>query len=152
MKDFSFKFDADFNFLLTFFLRNFLHNFFLCCPLPYSLPSGSSANLTARRFAPSWHKMLNKIDTQNVLDNYEPVRGLFLTTFGVVSELFLTLESQLLSAISALDFVSIGLCDFGPTQIPILSFDVPWSPTKSPASPPQQKFIGVRFQTISRNR
>ena len=60
--------------------------------------------------------MLNKIDTQNVLDNYEPVRGLFLTTFAVVSKLFLYLKSQLLSAISALDFVSIGLCDFRPTK------------------------------------
>ena len=51
-----------------------------------------------------------------------------MTTFGVVSELFLYFESQLLSAISALDFVSIGLCDFGSTQIPILSFHVPWIP------------------------
>ena len=69
--------------------------------------------------------MLNKIDTQNVLDNYDPPGGLFLLTLGVVWEMFLTLESQLLSAISALDFVSVGLCDFGSTQIPILSFDVP---------------------------
>ena len=73
--------------------------------------------------------MLNKIDTQNVLDTHEPVRGLFLTTLGVVSELFLYLiESQLLLVISALDFISIGLCDFGSTQIPILSFHVPWIP------------------------
>ena len=95
--------------------------------------------------------MLSKIHTQNVLDNYEPVRGLFLTTFGVVSELFLYFESQLLSAISALDFVSIGLCDFGSTQIPILSFDVPWIPTKSPASLSPQMFIGVSLCQICNN-
>ena len=92
--------------------------------------------------------MLNKIDIQIVLDNYETVRGLFLTAFGVVSELFLYLESQLLSAISALDFVSIGLCDFGSTQIPILSFDIPWIPTKSPASLSPQMFIGVSWCQI----
>ena len=41
---------------MNFFERDFLYkievDFFLYCPLPYSLPSGSSANLTTRRFAP----------------------------------------------------------------------------------------------------
>ena len=37
-----------FQFLFNFFLKNFLRNFFHCCPLPYSLPSGSSAR-TLRR-------------------------------------------------------------------------------------------------------
>ena len=66
IKDFSFKFDGDLHFLVNFFLAGFIFkgvyymnlkmnsifwwtfflsffNFFLCCPLPYSLPSGSSA-------------------------------------------------------------------------------------------------------------
>ena len=57
MQDFTGKFEGDFNFLVNFFFKYFLHkievDFFLYCPLPYSLPSGSSANLTARRGAPS---------------------------------------------------------------------------------------------------
>merc|ERR1712115_480992 len=66
IKDFSFKFEGDLNFLVNFFLAGFIFKgvnymklkmisifwlpfflvifyFLLCCPLPYSLPSGSSA-------------------------------------------------------------------------------------------------------------
>ena len=64
MQDFSGKFEDDFNFLENFFWRDFLLkievDFFLYCPLPYSLPLGSSANLTARRFLPSWSWYMNK--------------------------------------------------------------------------------------------
>ena len=41
------------NFFERAFFDKFEVDFFLYCPLPYSLPSGYSANLTARRFAPS---------------------------------------------------------------------------------------------------
>ena len=64
MKDFSFKFEGDFDTLVNFFLSNFFLKDFvykiegefsiLYCPLPYSLPSGSCANLTARRGAPGY--------------------------------------------------------------------------------------------------
>ena len=37
---------------MNFFLIRFFFNFFLCCPLPYSLPSGSSAQ-TLRTRAPA---------------------------------------------------------------------------------------------------
>ena len=55
---FLIKIWRQFNFFVsTFFKRDFFKievYFFLYCPLPYSLPSGSSANLTARRIAPSF--------------------------------------------------------------------------------------------------
>ena len=44
---------------------------FLCGPLPYSLPSGSSANLTARRGAPSW-------DGSDVLDDDQKCPLIFI--------------------------------------------------------------------------
>ena len=59
--NFSSKFEGDFNFFVDFVLKGYILKFFLYCPLPYSLPSGSSANLTARRFAPSCTKLLTII-------------------------------------------------------------------------------------------
>merc|ERR1712115_541398 len=72
IKDFSFKFEGDLNFLVNFFLAGFIFKgvnymklkmisifwlpfflvifyFLLCCPLPYSLPSGSSAQTLRTR-------------------------------------------------------------------------------------------------------
>ena len=53
-----FTIEDDLNFWWTFFWADSFFYFFLCCPLPYSLPSGSSAQTLRRGLCPSSYSLL----------------------------------------------------------------------------------------------